>query len=370
MSKEKIFVTKAALPKKEDFFELASEIFDNAWLTNMGSMHNRLEEKLKENLDTNNLSLFVNGHLALELLIQALEVKGEVITTPFTFASTTHALVRNGIKPVFCDIKEDDFTIDPSKIEALITDKTSAILAVHVYGNICDNEKLEEIAKKYNIKLIYDAAHAFLETYKDKSVANLGYASMFSFHATKVYNTIEGGAISGGDESLHEKLYFLKNFGIADKENVLFIGSNAKMNEFQAAMGLCNLKYINTWIEKRKVIANKYLEKLSKIKGIRCNKYREDIEYNYAYFPIVIDKDIYGLDRDILYDKLVEHNIYTRKYFYPCINELECYKDLEKGDTKIASKISKSVLCLPIYPDLDLDIVNEICSLIEDFSIK
>ena len=252
----------------------------------------------------------------------------------------------------------------------MITDKTSAILAVHVYGNICDNEKLEEIAKKYNIKLIYDAAHAFLETYKDKSVANLGYASMFSFHATKVYNTIEGGAISGGDESLHEKLYFLKNFGIADKENVLFIGSNAKMNEFQAAMGLCNLKYINTWIEKRKVIANKYLEKLSKIKGIRCNKYREDIEYNYAYFPIIIDKDIYGLDRDILYDKLVEHNIYTRKYFYPCINELECYKDLEKGDTKIASKISKSVLCLPIYPDLDLDIVNEICSLIEDFSIK
>ena len=368
MSKEKIFVTKASLPSKEEFFEIASEIFDRAWLTNMGAVHEELGEELCKALDTDRISLVVNGHLALELLIQALDLKGEVITTPFSFVSTTHALVRNGIKPVFCDIKANDFTIDTEKIEALITDKTSAILAVHVYGNICDNDELERIAEKHNIKLIYDAAHAFLEVYKGKSVANLGLASMFSFHATKVYNTIEGGAVTGGDAGLHEKLYYLKNFGIADKENVNFVGSNAKMNEFQAAMGLCNLRHVRDWIEKRKAVVLRYLEGLKDVEGIRCNEYREDRQsYNYAYYPIVIDENVYGMSRDELYARLCEENIYTRKYFYTCINELKCYENMETEKTEVAAYISRRVLTLPVYPDLSFDSVDEICRLIKKF---
>ncbi len=367
MENKKILVTKASLPKKEEFFELCSSIFDSAWLTNMGALHNRLENELKTVLDTNNISLFVNGHLALELLIQAMELKKEIITTPFSFASTTHAIVRNGIRPVFCDIKEDDFTIDENKLEALITEDTTAILAVHVYGNICNHEKLSKIAKKHGIKLIYDAAHAFLEKYHGNSVANLAYASMFSFHATKVFNTIEGGAISSADQELHKKLYFLKNFGIADKENTLYVGSNAKMNEFQAAMGLCNLKYINIWIEKRKQIAYRYLKNLKNQKGIRCNNYKTEQSYNYSYFPIVVDKETYGMSRDDLYNKLAENNIYARKYFYPCINELECYKSHNyRGETKMALDISKNILTLPIYPDLSLEIVDKICELIKN----
>lgn len=365
MNNEKILVTRASLPKKEDFIKLVNEIFDNAWLTNMGCMHKRLEEELRKYLDVENVSLFVNGHQALELLIEAFELQGEVITTPFSFISTSNAIVRNNLKPVFCDIKEDDYTIDPNKIESLINEKTSAILATHVYGNICDNEALEKIAKKYNIKLIYDAAHAFYEKYNNKSVANLGDASMFSFHATKVYNTIEGGAVCSKHKDIHKKLYYLKNFGIEDKETVSYIGSNAKMNEFQAAMGLCNLKYIKEWIDKRKIIADTYIDKLKDIKGIKINIFKENQTYNYSYFPIVFTKE-YKYNRNQVYEILGKHNIYARKYFYPAINELKVYKDLGVNmDTPISTEISKNILCLPIYPDLDIKIVKKICELIK-----
>ena len=251
---KKIFVTKATLPPKEEFLKYVDKIWESAWLTNMGDVHNELENTLSTFMDDMDIVLTVNGHLALELALQSLKIEGEVITTPFTFASTTHAIVRNGLKPVFCDIKEDDFTIDPEKIEKLITKDTKAIMPVHVYGNVCDVEAIESIAKKHGLYVVYDAAHTFGERYKGKSVVDFGDMSIFSFHATKVFNTIEGGAIALRDKDRRRSLDFLKNFGIADKENVPYVGSNAKMNEFAAAMGLCNMKHLPEYIEKRKRI--------------------------------------------------------------------------------------------------------------------
>ena len=267
---KKILVTRSSMPPYEEYTEAIRDIWDTHWLTNMGKYHNELEKQLKEYLGVNGLSLFTNGHMALELALQAMNLSGEIITTPFTFASTTHAIIRNGLTPVFCDINNIDFTIDVSKIEALITDKTSAILPVHVYGNICDVEKIEQIANKYGIKVIYDAAHAFGVRYKGIGIGNFGDASMFSFHATKVFNTIEGGAISFHDnDEFSQKLYRLKNFGIKNEETVDDIGANAKLNEFSAVMGLCNLKHIGTELEKRKQIVNTYMNELSSINGIQ-----------------------------------------------------------------------------------------------------
>ena len=337
------------------------EIWESAWLTNMGDVHNELEKKLSEFMDDMEIVLTVNGHLALELALQSLKIEGEVITTPFTFASTTHAIVRNGLKPVFCDIKEDDFTIDPQKIEKLINKNTKAIMPVHVYGNICDVEAIESMAKKYGLYVIYDAAHTFGERYKGKSVADFGDMSVFSFHATKVFNTIEGGAIALRDKNIRKSLDFLKNFGIADKENVPYVGSNAKMNEFAAAMGLCNMRHLPEYIEKRKHISEIYTERLSDLKGIRLNKYNNDTVYNYAYFPIVVENG----DRDELYESLARENIFARKYFYPCTNAYECYsKSFDANDTPIALDISKKVLTLPIYPDLEATDVERICDII------
>ena len=259
---KKIFVTKATLPPKEEFLKYVDKIWESAWLTNMGDVHNELENTLSKFMDDMDIVLTVNGHLALELALQSLKIEGEVITTPFTFASTTHAIVRNGIKPVFCDIKEDDFTIDPEKIEKLITKDTKAIMPVHVYGNVCDVEAIESIAKKHGLYVVYDAAHTFGERYKGKSVADFGDMSIFSFHATKVFNTIEGGAIALRDKNRRRSLDFLKNFGIADKENVPYVGSNAKMNEFAAAMGLCNMEHLSEYIEKRKRIFEIYTDRL------------------------------------------------------------------------------------------------------------
>ena len=263
---KKIFVTKATLPPKEEFLKYVDKIWESAWLTNMGDVHNELENTLSKFMDDMDIVLTVNGHLALELALQSLKIEGEVITTPFTFASTTHAIVRNGLKPVFCDIKEDDFTIDPQKIEKLITKDTKAIMPVHVYGNVCDVEAIESIAKKHGLYVVYDAAHTFGERYKGKSVADFGDMSIFSFHATKVFNTIEGGAIALRDKNRRRSLDFLKNFGIADKENVPYVGSNAKMNEFAAAMGLCNMEHLLEYIEKRKRICELYTDRLSDIK--------------------------------------------------------------------------------------------------------
>ena len=338
---KKIFVTKATLPPKEEFLKYVDKIWESAWLTNMGDVHNELENTLSKFMDDMDIVLTVNGHLALELALQSLKIEGEVITTPFTFASTTHAIVRNGLKPVFCDIKEDDFTIDPQKIEKLITKDTKAIMPVHVYGNVCDVEAIESIAKKHGLYVVYDAAHTFGERYKGKSVADFGDMSIFSFHATKVFNTIEGGAIALRDKNRRRSLDFLKNFGIADKENVPYVGSNAKMNEFAAAMGLCNMEHLSEYIEKRKRICEIYTDRLSDIKSLRLNKYNDDTTYNYAYFPIVVEKG----GRDELYDSLAKENIFARKYFYPCTNAYECYSEsFDPNETPIALDISKKLL--------------------------
>lgn len=358
-----ILVTKASMPDYEEYCEMIKPLWDSHWLTNNGKLHEKLEEELKEYLNVSNITLFTNGHLSLENAIEVLRLTGEVITTPFTFISTTHAIKRCGLTPVFCDINRDDYTMDVDKIEDLITDKTSAIIPVHVYGNICNVEKIEEIAKKHNLKVIYDAAHAFDVKYKGNSVANYGDISMFSFHATKVFNTIEGGALVYNDNDLEIKLNRLKNFGIVDPEKIDYIGGNAKMNEFQAAMGLCNLKHNKENIEKRKILVEKYTELISKIEGLKLSKVQEDVESNYAYFPVVVE-DNYNLTRDELFEILASHKIFARKYFYPISNEFDMYKDC-KGETPIAKDISERVLTLPIYPDLEIKDVERICKILE-----
>ena len=257
---EPVMVTRSSLPPLEEYVEMLKPIWDSAWLTNMGEYHETLKEKLKTYLKTPNLELFVNGHMALELTLQAMKLTGEVITTPFSFASTTHAIVRNGLTPVFCDINEEDYTIDVDKLESLITEKTSAIVPVHVYGNVCDVEKIQKIADKYGLKVIYDAAHTFGVKYKGQGTGTFGDVSCFSFHATKVFHTIEGGAACFKDEELGRTLYRLKNFGIKNEEVVDGVGANAKMNEFQAAMGICNLRHVDGEIEKRRHVAERYLE--------------------------------------------------------------------------------------------------------------
>ncbi len=364
MKEEKIFVTRSSMPSYYKYCEKIKRIWETHWMTNNGEMHNELEAKIKEYLNVNNISLFTNGHLALENAIKSLELSGEVITTPFTFVSTTHAISRNGLKPIFCDIKRDDYTIDTAKIESLITDKTVAIIPVHVYGNVCDVEKIEEIAKKYNLKVIYDAAHAFGVEYNGKSIANYGDISMFSFHATKVFNTIEGGCLAYKDNDLKIRLERLKNFGIKNEEIIDQIGGNAKMNEFQAAMGLCNLEELAENIAKRKEVYLKYIELLKDIEGIKLNRVKENVVSNYAYFPILVE-DNYGLTRDQLYDLLMKHNIYARKYFYPATNEIECYiKDANK--TPIAAEVSRRILTLPMYADLETENVKRICKVIKE----
>lgn len=362
---DKIYVTRSSMPSYEEYIEEIKSLWDTHILTNMGEKHKLLEKQLKEYLEVDNLSLMVNGHMALELALQAFDLHGEVITTPFTFASTTHAIVRNGLTPVFCDIEPDHFTIDASKIEELITEKTCAIVPVHVYGNICDVEKIQKIAEKYNLKVIYDGAHAFGEKYKGMGIGNFGDATMFSFHATKVFNTIEGGAVSFHDDQYGKDLYGLKNFGIRGPEIVNFVGANAKMNEFQAAMGLCNLRHVDEEINKRKNIYHLYVEMLNDVSGIRLMKLRDNIEFNYAYFPIIVDEKEYGMNRNQLFDKLAENNIFVRKYFYPLTNEYECYEEkFSRADTPIAKSISEHILALPIYADLSITqvlyIVNSI----------
>lgn len=358
-----IQVTRPSMPGFEEYTEQIKDLWDNHWLTNAGVKHKQLEEDLKRYLNTPNITLFANGHLALEYSIKVFNLSGEVITTPFTFASTTHAIVRNGLEPVFCDINPEDYTIDVDKLESLITEKTSAIVPVHVYGNICNTHKIEKIAKKYNLKVIYDAAHAFGVTVDGVGVANFGDASMFSFHATKVFHTIEGGAVAYKDEKLSPKLEALKNFGITDPESVEYVGGNAKMNEFQAAMGICNLRHIDEEIAKRKVIVGRYTERLSDVKGIRFCKIQSGVESNYAYFPVVFDG--YKLSRDEVFEKLKKENIFARKYFYPLTNSFECYKgrfDVEK--TPVAKYIAERALTLPLYADLSLDDVDRICNII------
>lgn len=362
-----INVTRSSMPSFDEFCEEIKELWDSHWLTNMGKKHKQLQAELEKYLDAPHVTLYTNGHLALENVLVALglEKGGEIITTPFTFASTTHAIVRCGFTPVFCDINDTDYTIDVTKIEALITDKTVAILPVHVYGNICNIEEIDRIAKKHNLKVIYDAAHAFGVTYNGISSANLGDASMFSFHATKVFNTIEGGAITFKDDSLVQILNDIKNFGIRGPESVEYVGGNAKMNEFQAAMGICNLRHLDEEIAKRKRAVEHYRSRLGSIQGIKLCTEQEGVVSNYSYFPVIFDG--YKYTRDEVFERLREAEIIARKYFYPLTNSFACYKDLPtagEDKTPVAKHIAHRVLTLPLYADLTSEEIDQICDII------
>ena len=363
-----INVTRSSLPDIEDYIEEIRPIFESHMLTNMGPVYKKFQHMLIEYLEVPYLSMFVNGHMALELAVQALDLKrdhGEVITTPFTFVSTTHAIVRNGLNPVFCDIKEDDYTLDPAKIESLITEKTVAIMPVHVYGNVCDVEAIDEIARKHGLKVIYDGAHAFAERYKGVGIGNFGDATMFSFHATKVFNSIEGGAIAFKEEKYRKPLHELKNFGIHNSEIVDSIGGNAKLDEFRAAMGICNLRRVEECMRKRKVVYDRYNERLKGVKGIRFCRTNPNATYNYAYYPLVFDREEFGRSRDDVYNQLLAHDVHARKYFYPAINELAVYRNVyNNSNTPIAHRISLNILTLPIYEELSLEDVDMICDII------
>ena len=362
----KILVTQTSMPPYEEYINEIKDIWDSHWLTNMGPKHNLLESRLKEYLSVENISLFTNGHNALELCLQAMNLSGEVITTPFTFASTTHAIVRNGLTPVFCDINPIDYTMDVTKIESLITDKTTAIVPVHVYGHVCNIEEIECIAKKYGLKVIYDAAHVFGVRYKGLGIGNFGDASMFSFHATKVYHTIEGGAICYHNEELGRELYKLRDFGIKDAETIDGVGSNAKMNEFVAAMGLCTLRHVEDEIAKRKAVVECYRDNLSGIDSLQLPPIQENVQSNYAYFPIVIHEKEFGATRNEIFAALAENNIHARKYFYPLTNAFDAYHGkFDPNRTPVALHISKRVLTIPLYADLPLEDVNRISSIIK-----
>jgi dTDP-4-amino-4,6-dideoxygalactose transaminase len=306
----------------------------------------------------------VNGHLALEIGLTALDLTGEVITTPFTFASTTHAIVRSGLTPVFCDIRMSDYNMDETLIESLITEKTSAILPVHVYGNPCNIDAIASIAEKYHLRVVYDAAHAFGVQMDGRGIGSYGDLSMFSFHATKVFNTIEGGALSFSDQELERKLYLLHNFGIAGPEDVLCAGTNAKMNEFQALMGMASLPYVDQQIAKRKSKVERYRSLLNWVEGIRVIPENTLIHSNYAYFPILIDEKTYGMTRDELFLLLASHNIFARKYFYPLIPNYECYRGKFRADVPTANYVADRIMTLPLWSDIPEDAIDEICQVI------
>ena len=360
-----ILVTRSSMPMLEEYVNEISSMWNSHWLTNMGPKHKELQLKLCDYLGVENIDLLTNGHMALELTLQAMNLQGEVITTPFTFASTTHAIVRNGLTPVFCDIDPETYCMDASKIERLITDRTCAILPVHVYGNVCNIEEIERIARKYELKVIYDAAHTFGETYNGKGIGSFGDASCFSFHATKVFNSIEGGAVCYQDKQLGAKIYELKNFGIHGPEEVPAVGANAKMNEFCAAMGLCNLRHVEEEIAKRKVVVKRYRTRLAGVDGIRLNTIQENVKSNYAYFPVVFEEDLYGASRAEVFTALEKNGISARKYFYPLTNTFECFHGkYDVTQTPVALHISQRVLTLPLYADLAPEDVDRICSIV------
>ncbi|MDD4182636.1 MAG: DegT/DnrJ/EryC1/StrS family aminotransferase [Candidatus Omnitrophica bacterium] len=366
-----IYVTRPTMPPLNEFVGFLKDIWERRQLTNKGKYHQELEEALKEHLGVKYISLFCNGTLALMTALEALRITGEVITTPYSFVASTHALCWNNIKPVFCDIEPDYMNIDAEKIEALITPRTTAILPVHVYGNPCNVKKIAKIAKKYELKIIYDACHAFGVKIDNKSILNYGDLSVLSFHATKVYNTFEGGAIICHDQRMKEQIDFLKNFGFANETTVIDIGINAKMNEIQAAYGLLQLKYIDKAIEKRRRIAKLYRQGLKGIKGVRFLSDIKGVRHNYSNFPIFINNDKFTRSRNEIYEALKKHHIYGRRYFYPLISQFPAYKSLPSaaiGRLPVAERITKEVLCLPIYPDLNnkdvLAIVNLVKSLL------
>lgn len=363
-----ILVTRSSMPSYEEYIEAIKPLWETHWLTNMGHFHKELEAKLRDYLQVPYLSLMVNGHMALELAIQSmhLPVGSEVITTPFTFISTTHAIVRNRLKPVFCDVKESDGTIDVEKIEDLITENTSAIVPVHVYGNICDVEKIQEIANKYSLKVIYDAAHAFGEKYKGQGIGAFGDASAFSFHATKVFHTVEGGAVAVLQKEQYDILYNLKNFGIRGTELVVDVGANAKMNEFSAIMGLCNLKHFAEAVDSRRKVCAHYKDRLKGVRGIRFLTTHHTENRNYAYFPVIFESNV-DLNRDKVYERLINNRIFARKYFYPLTCDQACFRNKHKKDVlPVARRLAGSVLTLPLYEGLGSKEIDFICDTIYD----
>ena len=366
-----IYVTKPSLPPFEEFVEELQGLWETGILTHTGPRHRELQRKLEEYLSVPNVSLFSNGHQALELGMKAMHLEGEVITTPFTFGSTTQAILRNGLKPVFCDIRKDDFTIDCDKIEELITDKTCAILPVHVYGNICDVEAIDKIAKKYNLKVIYDGAHAFGEKYKGVNVSNFGDMTMYSFHATKVFNTFEGGCVtfdaSKFDYDIVEYLNGLKQFGqIVGTESTPFVGTNAKLTEVAAIMGICNLRHFSEYINKRKKVVAQYRKRLADLPGIQLSIVQSDVESNASYFPLVLNEQEAGLNIERLIEALKNENIYVRRYFYPLTSDFEVIKSMGiEASVENAKYVSDRVVTLPCYSDLEIDDVNRICDVIE-----
>ena len=368
MEGKKITVTSPLLPPLEEFIPYLEKIWDSKWITNNGQFHQQLEEALCDYLGVKYISVFTNGTLPLITALQALRITGEVITTPYSFVATTHALWWNGIKPVFVDIDPKTLNLDPKKIERAITPKTTAIMPVHVYGNPCDMEEIQAIADKYGLKVIYDAAHAFGVRINGESILNFGDMSTLSFHATKTYNTIEGGALICHDEKTKKRIDYLKNFGFAGETEVVAPGINAKMDEVRAAYGLLNLKYVDKAIDNRKIIAQTYREGLKQIKGISCLHDIEGIRHNYSYFPIFVDEKEYGLTRDELYQKLKDNNILGRRYFYPLISDFSTYRELDSAkpsNLPIANKVADQVICLPIYDNLELKDVERVISKIQ-----
>lgn len=360
-----INVTRSWMPPFEEYCGEIRELWDSRWLTNMGAKHEQLRAALAEYLDAPRMDLLTNGHLSLELSLQALELEGEVITTPFTFASTTQAIVRSGLTPVFCDVDPVTLTMDPAKIEPLITERTSAIVPVHVYGNFCDVEAIGRIAEKHGLKVLYDAAHAFGARYKGKGAGAYGDVSCFSFHATKIFHTLEGGGACFRDEAFGQRLARLKNFGLNGPETVTGPGGNAKMDEFRAAMGLCNLRHVAGELEKRGRVEARYRERLEGVPGLRLKAAQPEVQSNHAYFPVLFEEAAFGAGRDRAWAVLKERGIMARKYFYPLTSSFPCYRGrFDPERTPVALSASRRVLCLPMYGELPLETVDQICGVI------
>jgi len=362
-----IYVTRPLLPSMEKYKKRLEKIWESQWITNNGKQHQKLEKKLEDYLKVDNLSLINNGTIALQIALKALEIEGEVITTPFTFAATPHAISWNGLKPVFCDIDPETLNIDADKIEDLITEETSAILAVHVFGTPCDVEKIEKIAEEHDLKVIYDGAHAFGTEIAGTAIGNYGDITMYSFHATKLFNTIEGGALACSDEKLKEKIDRLKNFGIKNKEEVIEIGTNGKMNEFQAAMGLEVLKEVDNERKKRKEIKEVYHNELEDIKGINFINEAENIKSSQQYLVIKIDEGEFGVSRNEVYETLKKYNVFARKYFYPLCSNFDSYQNLnsaKKNNLRVANEIVEQVLSLPFYGELGTIATEKITKII------
>ena len=361
-----ITVTQPYLPPLEEFQPYLEQIWQNKWLTNAGPFHQQLEDELARYLGVEHLALFSNGTIALVTALQALRITGEVITTPYSFVATAHSLLWNNLKPVFADIDPDTFNLDPQKIEEAITPQTTAIMPVHVYGRPCDTAAIQKIADTYGLKVIYDAAHAFAVTQGEESVLKAGDLSVLSFHATKVFNTFEGGAIVCPDATTKQRIDYLKNFGFADEVTVVAPGINGKMNEIQAAFGLLQLKHMAEILQRRQEIDNRYRAALAGVKGIRILPLPDNSRQNYSYFPILVEAD-YPLSRDALYQKLREHDIYARRYFYPLISAFPMYRGLASAtpaNLPVASRIAEQVICLPIYPALENSDVDRVIELI------